>query len=594
MKKIAILIMGMGLISSSCDESYLDQIPQDAFSAGSVYQTEADLSAFLATIYNRQYGHSLTDGWPNRGMDVFSNWSEDGYGRRDCCSGSDLLDFEGGGGKLNNLYNDNYVGIRQINEFLQNAPQAEANFNDPSIYKRMINEARFHRAYYYYKLNSFFGAVPLVLDIPGTFEIRPKNTRLSVFEWIDSELADIANGLPESYSGNNTGRITKWTAMALRGRHLLYAIDWHPDVASLYSRAETVLKDVYENSGYSLVPGADGYNSLFTKAGAITTENLWSKYYGQSEYGGSNSQTGTSTGIPFLSLPPGSAGNNGGTAARGAYGATSRLVEAYQMTNGLDIHDPLSGYDPANPWDNRDPRLDATILRAGEEIPRRGASSIDDTYVLNPHPSIGSISADFATGTNTNRTGYYYQKYRVDFNWLSLNDAKLADVQYHFIRFAEVILMYAEARLGNSGDVAGAMNLVNEVRNRVGMPDASASDADEALDKILFERRIEFASEGDHRYFDIRRHRLGEEVFVGTLPGGGDKSIAYGIPLGDGGSPDAAVNEGDLDDSKKRVVGPKTFNASYYAPAIPGAAITRNPKLAEEPVDFGPWEPFFD
>jgi hypothetical protein len=595
MKKIAILLLLIiGLGYGSCKD-YLDQVPQNEFTDASLFKTEADINAFLNTIYNMMLGHSLTDGWPNRGLDIFTVWSDDGYGLRDCCSGSDLLSMSTGGSKVLTNYWEAYVRIRQINEFLTYAPQAEASFSDPALYKRYIAEARFFRAYWYHKQNSFFGAIPLVLKPTGPEDYNLRNTRLSVFEWVDSELADVANDLPASYTGNDIGRITEGAVMALRGRHLLYGIDWHPDVASLYSRAETVLQDVYENSGYALVQGADNYDKLFTKAGAVTSENLWTKYYNSIEKGKDNLATGTSHGIPYLSLPPASGGNSGGGSARSAYGATSRLVEAYQMTNGLDIRDPNSGYDPANPWLNRDPRLEATILHAGEELPKKGASSLDNTYILNPHPKFGTTTSDDVTKNNVNKTGYYYQKYRVDFNWLGLGDAKLSDVQYHFIRFSEVILLYAEATLGNSGNVAKAMSLVNEVRARVGMPLATAGDADEALDKILYERRIELATEGDFRYYDIRRHRLGEEIFIGALPGGGDKSTVYGIPLGFNRVADAAVLEGDLDDYKKMLVGSRDFNATYfYAPEMPPNVGERNPLIFDDPVDFGPWVSYFD
>ncbi|MDN5216859.1 RagB/SusD family nutrient uptake outer membrane protein [Fulvivirgaceae bacterium BMA12] len=588
MKKITIFLLIMGLFHTSCDD-YLDKIPQDAFTEGSLFQTEADLRGFLNTIYNQQFGFSLTNNWPNRGLDVMTVWSEDAYGVRDCCSSSDLITISNGG-KTNNIYNDSYTRIRQINEFLNYAPQAEASFTDPALYRRYIAEARFHRAYYYHRLNTFFGPVPLVLEPIGALDFLERNTRLSVFEWIDKELEDVANDLPDTFTGEDVGRITSWAAKALRGRHLLYGIGWHPDVASIYSRAEAVLSDVYDNSGHSLEPGAEGYQRLFTKEGNGSPESLWTKYYDPTTYGAADGGTGTSHGYPFFTLPTGSAAVAVNRNSPAAFGATSRLVEAYQMTNGMDIHDAGSGYDESTPWDNRDPRLEITILHAGEELPRRGGSSLEDTYILNPHPLLGTTTLD-DVNRNVNRTGYYYNKYNTEFDWGV--DSKRADIQYHFIRFAEVILLYAEAALGNTGNVTLAMSLVNEVRSRVGMPEAVAATADAALDAILFERRIELALEGPFRYYDLRRHRLGEEVFIGTLPGGGDKAMAYGIPLGDGRVPDANVLEGDLDDSKKREVGPKTFDATYYLPEIPAQAIDRNPLLANEPVDFGPWESFF-
>ncbi|MEO1011900.1 MAG: RagB/SusD family nutrient uptake outer membrane protein [Bacteroidota bacterium] len=595
MKKtaIVILVLGIGFFMTNCDD-YLEVVPQDAYTDATLFQTEDDLILFLNTVYNQALGFSLTDNWPNRGVDLYTLWTDDGYGARECCSGSNLSDFEFGAAKVPNQYNNPYERIRQVNEFLRYAPQAENSFADPGVYRRYIGEARFFRAYQYHKLSAFFGAVPLVLE-PFTDQLSPRNTRLSVFEWVDAELADIANDLPES--PEQRGRISKWAAMALRARHLLYAIDWHPDTASLYTRAEPILQDIYANSGHSLEPGADGFARLFTKAGEMTSEALWTKYYSQTTLGGSNSQTGLSHGKPFHSLPPGSAGNSGNRNSNSTFNATSRMVEAFQSSNGLDIRDPANTlYDINNPWANRDPRLDVTIIHSGDELPRRNASGIADTYVVNPHPLEGEVTLDnVSTRNNQVRTGYWFKKYSTDFNWLELNNSKFADSPYHFIRFSEVILMYAEAVLGNANDVGTAMNLVNEVRDRVGMPAVTATGPGDALDRILYERRIEFAGEGDHRYYDIRRHRLGEDLFIGTLPGGGDKGIVYGIPVGTtADNPEENFPQGTLDDASKVPVGTKEFNEFFYAPIIPDQAFERNPLLFDDPVDFGPWVSFFD
>ncbi len=619
MKKIAIISLVLALFLSSCDD-YLNQIPQNDFTVATLFKREADLNSFLNTIYNQQFGFSLTNNYPNRGLDAMTPWSEDAFvnPKRNCCSGSELEDFAAGTGKIPNIYNDSYSRIRQCNEFLTFAPQAESSFDDPALYKRYIAETRFHRAYYYHRLNTFFGAVPLVLDLLAPDDLRPRNTRLSVFEWINDELEDIADDLPKSYTGADYGRITSWTAKALRARHLLYAIDWHPDVTSLYAQAEPILKDIYDNSGHALEAGPDGFERIFTKAGADSPEILWAHYYNSAVYGADEGATGTSHGYPYFSLPRGAAAtavnNNGSVRSQeGHFGATSRLVEAFQMTNGMDIHDVASGYDQANPWTDRDPRLEATILHAGEVLPRRLGNGSDDTYVLNPHPTKtmqvfddesnsfiddpNATNLDYVTTNNTHKSGYYYNKYNTDFDWGG--DAKRGDVQYIFIRYAEVLLMYAEAALGN-GNMPLAMSLINEVRSRVGMPDAVAGNPDEALDAILFERRIELALEGPFRYYDIRRHKLGAEVFTGTLPGGGNKAVAYGIAFGDNAdktnniaNADGNIDEGELDDSKKSVIGTRVFDEYYYLPVLPDAATSRNTFLLDEPEDFGPWQSFF-
>ncbi|MEM9143466.1 MAG: RagB/SusD family nutrient uptake outer membrane protein, partial [Bacteroidota bacterium] len=436
MKKNAILVLllCLGLLVSSCDDYLSEPVPQDGFSS-STFLTEDDFRLFLNTIYNRAIGFSGTNNWPNRGVDLFPMWTEDGYGRRQCCSGADLAPmFEFGQAKSSNQYNNPYERIRQVNELLALAPQTESNFTDAALYRQYIAEARFFRAYEHHKVSAFYGAVPLQLELTVQ-ELLPRNTRLSVFEWVDAELGDIANDLPET---PELGRISKWTAMALRARHLLYAIDWHPDVASLYARAEPILQDIYDNSGHALVQGIDAYAALFTKEGEQTSENVWTRYYDQATRGSDNSQTGLSHGRPFHFLPRNASGNgNSGTIA------TNRMAEAFQSSNGLEIRDPANTlYNPENPWADRDPRLEVALIHSGTELTVRNATSITDTYIVEPHPSEGGSALDRVNNGGNNRiSGYWFKKYTTDFNWLGFNDSRLADVQYHFIRFAEVVLL---------------------------------------------------------------------------------------------------------------------------------------------------------
>jgi len=270
----------------------------------------------------------------------------------------------------------------------------------------------------------------------------------------------------------------------------------------------------------------------------------------------------------------------GGTNKNSNYmGVTNRLVEAFQMTNGLDVHDAASGYVPATPWVDRDPRLDITILRAGEEIPQKGGNGTTDTYIFDAHPKIkpaGGVTTDDVTKA-ANPTGYNIWKY-IEFDVVSSIDCH---VDYKVMRFAEVILMYAEAVLGETNDIDRAMQLVEEVRARVNMPDVATSygavaSSDQALEIILKERLFELATEGPQRLFDIRRHRLGEAVFA-------DANV-YGIPLGPNRVPNKKVKEGDLDNSVKNLCGQKLFNPdTYYLWPIPQASIDVNPNLLEDP-----------
>jgi hypothetical protein len=579
MKNIIVIITTIVCITlSSCDD-FLEKVPLDSYSVATVFQTEQDIHFALNGLYRQIPGFQ---GSALVGSElIYTHWTDQAFDRNKAYRSSDL-DFSPSKSVVNAEYGPRYTTIRDVNEFLARAPQAKVNFADKDLFDRYIAEARFVRAVHYARLNFLFGEVPLLTE-PTEPDYFPKRaTREKVFNFVNTELTEIADILPEKYDNQGDEvRITAGAALAIKARHNLNAIDWHPNISELYANAADAAGKVY-NMDYSLDQGVNGFQKLFTRAsangacnGAILTVN-YDRDFKSHPY-----QTVISPKGAFC----GTKKNN-----TNFVGASSITVESFQMlVNGLDVHDPASAYDPANPWQGRDPRLDITILRAGEIIPIKGGNGVSDLYIFDAHPKVNpvdtlqdgtiikGVKTDDVTKSGINKTGYNYQKY-MDFDFITPGEG---DIQYHFVRYAEVILMYAEAVLGKNGDIALAMSLVNEVRDRVGMPDVNTSyggvsGTAQALDIILKERVFEFALEGPQRYFDIRRHRLGEQVFA-------DKNV-YGIPLGKNRKPDAKVNEGDLDSSKKVIAGTKNFDPStYYKWSIPLKATDANPNLLEAP-----------
>jgi starch-binding outer membrane protein, SusD/RagB family len=580
MKNNILYLIIFVLAVSGCEE-FLDKDPLNEYSVSTVYKTEKDIRFALNGLYRQLRGLNI-DGNVNESEFSYSIWTDNAYHRSGSNQSSDL-DFSPSKKVLGYDWASRYTTIRDVNEFLARAPQAKENFSDPELYDRYIAEARFIRAINYARMNFLFGAVPLITEPTDPDFFPRKATREKVFSFVNDELSEIAKILPESYSEpGDEVRITKGAALAVKTRHLLNAIDWYPNKADLYAEALEAAMDVYKSDVYSLDPGEEGYQKLFSREsangasnGAILTIN-YNRDFKSHAY-------------ELCILPKGAFS---GTRKNNSnyVGATSSLTEAFQMkSNGLPITDTESGYDAANPWMDRDPRLDMTILRSGEIIPAKGGDGINDLYVFDPHPKknpsvvlengkeINSVTTDDVNKNGINKTGYNYQKY-MDYDFV---EPQNGDIQYHYIRFAEVILMYAEAVLGKDENINLAMALVDEVRTRAGMPNVltsygSVTSVDQALDIILHERRVEFALEGPQRFFDIRRHRLGEQVFS-------DPNV-YGIPLGKNGKADAKVLEGDLDDSKKIIVGTRTFSAEQYDLwPIPLEAIEKNPNLMGDP-----------
>ncbi|MQY79044.1 MAG: RagB/SusD family nutrient uptake outer membrane protein [Bacteroidetes bacterium] len=188
------------------------------------------------------------------------------------------------------------------------------------------------------------------------------------------------------------------------------------------------------------------------------------------------------------------------------------LIDAYQMIDGESIDDsPL--YDPANRYLNRDPRFYMTIVYIGA-------------------PFRGKIADDRVCHT----TGYTYKKLTM-YDTLDIGTITASEMNFPFIRYADILLMYAEAMNEVNGPTMEVYDAINQIRNRptVEMPDLPVGlNKDQMREAIRFERRIEFAGEGLY-FYDMRRWKTAEVVNVGTFYDyqGGVKSIRVFNPARD-------------------------------------------------------------
>jgi hypothetical protein len=175
------------------------------------------------------------------------------------------------------------------------------------------------------------------------------------------------------------------------------------------------------------------------------------------------------------------------------------LVNAYEMINGKPITDPGSGYNSTTPYANRDPRLYATIVYPG------------DTYM-----NVKVTDKRFAL------TGYGMKKYSIYDKGAppkGMEDLKDGQSETNFIilRYADILLMYAEAQNEFAGPDATVYDAINKVRKRAGMPDIVAGYSKEQLREIIrHERRIEFAGEALY-YNDLRRWKTAEAALNATI-----------------------------------------------------------------------------
>ncbi len=389
---------------------------------------------------------------------------------------------------VKSVWSSHYSGIFYCNQLLNNIDKVPN--LDESLKRRYIGEAKVIRAYHYYELYTRFGGVPYFTHVISTEESRQiaRTDRETVVSNIISELEEVISNdwLPTSYSGDNKGRITRWAAKALEAKVYLFEGN--------YSKVSELTSDIINNGGFSLF---ESYSGLFETANEYNCEVILDVQYRPS----SREQQ-----IIYNLIPPSMGGYS-------SIAATQELVDSYRMLNGKRIDEAGSGYDPSNPYSDRDPRLTATIIYSGNSytMPDGSKNVID---CVNGRDGYGTTS-------DVTPTGYYTKKW-----WDNTYRTNLySGLNPILIRYADILLMYAEARAEMGSFEASTWNTtIYPIRLRAGFTDSGALDypsglsSSEMIDLIRQERRVELAFE-DSRLKDIIRWRIAENVLNGWCHG---------------------------------------------------------------------------
>jgi hypothetical protein len=389
------------------------------------------------------------------------------------------------------IWVQNYAVIRKANSFME---KIDAVPGDENLKKRMKGEAQFLRAFCYAELVKCFGGVPLVLSA-GTPEeaIVPRNTYDECVTQIAKDCDEAAAILPVVMPASDLGRATKVAALAVKARILLYyasPLNNAGNIATRWTNAAGAAKAAMAfgpppgTGDYGLYP--DYYRLFIEKLG--NKEVIFSRKF-------QNPSINPSDGARnkwYMSVP------NADDGAWGGFCPTQNLVDAYEMKNGKPISDPASGYNSQAPYTNRDTRLDKSILHQGS-IYKKGI--IIETYR-------GGNTNNITRG-DSSKTGYGLLK-MIDTSKYGANNA---DNDWIYIRYAEVLLNYAEAQNEATGPDASVYDAINAVRLRSGQPALTAGISQAELrDRIRNERRVELTFE-EHRFFDVRRWKLGSTYF---------------------------------------------------------------------------------
>jgi len=509
MKKILLIsIMIFSLIS--CSDSILDITPQDRISDDSVWSDENLINAYHTELYNcilhgfnGVHMQSKATDEANNCMSWGVNIIVNGTLSPDNVTDLTVTDWHGGC----NLYywNKAYKYIRKINLFLEKMETITI-----ADQAKLVAEAKFLRAYIYFQLIERFGGVPIVNQTYelGTDVTFTSSTFDECVNFIDQDLTDAiaTDELPDSYAATDTefGRATKDACLALRSRVYLYAAsalfdtDTNGKSTVKWQKAADAAKAVIDRNAYTLY--ADYRKCFILPSGSANSEVIFSR----------NFTTNNGHNAPMYNLGR-RYGAYGGFSA--SNGPSQNLVDDYDMlngetpfiwVNGVKTSNPASGYDPQHPYWNRDPRLDATVIR--DSTVYRG--DLHEMWIASDGNSWGYDS--YKQSSDNPRGNYLIKKFMPEAD-MEISWNTTCTIPWPIFRLGEIYLNYAEAEF-ELGDETTCREYINKVRARVGMPGLPSTVTGETLRQRLYnERRIELAFE-EHRYWDVRRWKIAMDI----------------------------------------------------------------------------------
>lgn len=511
-------ILGIGIVACKKD-SFLNKTDTGGLTGDQVFSDSASTRAFLSNIYlNIGFSESPTRfktndlaAIPTGGLDAASSEAELPANGRVTSSIQFATGTVGPATVTDDAWKTCYQNIRNVNQLLSHLPTVPV----PEFMKiSMKAEARFLRAWYYAILVKTYGGVPLVGDTLYTAEDKIPAKRNSFEEcvnYIVSECDQAGVDLPAAQNGLDYGRASRGACFALKARLLLYAASPLFNSSNEYNTG--VSEDVKPLIGYTTFTperwkaAADAAQSVITLgAYQLYKDNNTSAGYGfvhlftmryNTEYIFTLMRPDNRD-LESIWWPP-SRGSNG----NGAF-AYQELADAFGMKDGKAIDDPTANpkFDPADPYANREPRLGYTIVYNQFPMKKTGSGSLVPVNTF-----VGTGQDQDAVGIGT-PTGYYTNK---------MVDPGVSDLGNSYrclplVRYAEVLLNFAEATNEYSGPSALVYQALTSIRDRAGIPAGgdnlfglkAGMTQDEMRVAIRHERQIELAFEG-HWFWDVRR-----------------------------------------------------------------------------------------
>lgn len=483
-----LLIILMGTLSA-CQKGFLDRRPYDSLSSENAWTSDDNATMAVNGIYNAMNRDENMAGY----FYVFTNIGPDGYGYfRDESIQRGLSTNRTG------LYLNTYTGLYRI---VKLANDAIANLTDntnltPELSSRLLGEVKFMRGLSYFYLWQLYGGV-IILDQPldPADTYLPRNSADEVTALIIADFQDAIGRLPVSYTGGDIGRITKGAAVTMLGKTYLYNEQWS-EAAEQFSQ---LLSPPYTYALFS------DYGQLFTDAHENNEEIVFSlqsvmeaglgSYYDRWYGGRSIRSYGESFSQPSWVTVFSYTHRDGSPIDPGTMPKVADYAD--EVTYGADL---IGWYQ--SEFADADARAHGNVIVPGYTI----VGNENRTYMVN---------WPYAAHANDEIPAYRieFSSYAL-FSWRKMiitGDANTlrsdSPIDVPLIRFADVLLMYAEALNEADGPTDEVYEAVRRIRQRAGVqPVEEGLSKDRMRQAIRLERLKEFAGEG-HLFFDVRRWR---------------------------------------------------------------------------------------
>ena len=592
--KILVSALVMALSFYSCD--YLDVPPINIIQDDAIFNSESGITSYMTTLY---YDLPIEDfRYTQQGFNV----SGKGQGRlpnvsgEAMCSSSDDISTIGDGTWWGCW---DYGKIRRVNYFLKNFPAYKSNFQNTVLADAWMGEAHFIRAYCYFAMVKRYGGVPILREpqeYVGDIESLkvPRDTEKACYDFIAEDLDEAFRLLPDNEEILGKGRATKYAALALKSRAMLYAgsiarygtVDLNGLVGidkalanDYFELAYKAVKELEKSKKFSLYRKNSDKEKNFAELflAEDSPENIFCKYFQRNV----NAHGWDVYFVPYQYRGNGFSSN---------MNPTLEFVEMFEHKDGTPANFAERAKDtyfddPSELFQNMDARFGGSIIYPnaifkGEPCSIQKGLIIEDgskkenatnyeeaVYTANDGQVYHIVGKSGSGNYSGNMTGFFMRKYLNENMPQSEVIENYSEQQWIEFRYAEALLNGAEAAVEMGQHLDDALLWINDIRSRADIKQLSLSDL--TVDKVRHERRIELAFE-NHTYWDLRRWRIADKEietkqYTGLCPYFDINKQKYIFE-------EVAANKYYY-----------TFDVKMYYERIPDGEIAKNEKLKQNP-----------